>query len=856
MSLEHVSVSCNRTSHAVDWSAEGLVAFAAGSFVCLYQSQSSSKAGVSQTLKGHSATVTCVSFILPGKSFGYHNICNPSSESNLIVSTSADKTCIVWRRTTSGEWLLSCRVDAHTQGVVALAVVQGRENFNEDGDWIATAASDGTTNVWRRTDDSTGKDKLDLVQTICMGHHHMMALGLAFLPNSKVPVLFSAGTDMKLHVHVFENGVFTTKLSLPGHNGWIRSIKIATYTDAGSGDKAQKHSYEDGCLMIATASQDRHIRIWKLVASPNSALTVSDSAATKSSSSINEVDNRVLALQDMNLEDVDGCTQLSTKSHSILVNNESVVSPFTIMLDALLTSHDDWVYSVNWHPAVCKNDSETGAREYQQPMSLISASADKSIMIWQPDDHSESWIYQARLGEVGGATFGFYGALLSPSGDTILSNGYNGALHTWKRKGSDYTNWSPAVGVSGHSSAVKCLAWDPTGTFLLSTGSDQTTRAIAPWRHDDIVSWHEIGRPQIHGYDINCLAFVHTYQFISGADEKVLRVFSAPRAFAISLENITGIKGEIAKLQLGACLPALGLSNKAVFEDTTSTHSSNEQPSLSAFSALAGPHSTFSDGLSQPPFEEHLLQHTLWPETDKLYGHGYEIMTVASNNEGTLVASACKAAKAEHAVVRLWSTATWKEICEPLAFHSLTVTSIQFSPDGKYVLTAGRDRGWALFYVGDALKDGSWSLEASQIRAHTRIIWSAKWIPDCNYFVTASRDKQVKIWEKINSEWSSVATLKFDESVTMIDICRMGQSSRYLLAAGLETGNICLQQIWIDSDGKWKSAVHDEEIPITQSHSLAITGLSWRPVTLNQHDTSHYLASCSDDHSVRIFKII
>lgn len=55
------------------------------------------------------------------------------------------------------------------------------------------------------------------------------------------------------------------------------------------------------------------------------------------------------------------------------------------------------------------------------------------------------------------------------------------------------------------------------------------------------VTWHEISRPQIHGYDLKCLAMINRFQFVSGADEKVLRVFSAPRNF---VENFCAITGQ------------------------------------------------------------------------------------------------------------------------------------------------------------------------------------------------------------------------------------------------------------------------------------------------------------------------
>ena len=38
------------------------------------------------------------------------------------------------------------------------------------------------------------------------------------------------------------------------------------------------------------------------------------------------------------------------------------------------------------------------------------------------------------------------------------------------------------------------------------------------------VTWHEIARPQIHGYGVQCLAMTHPFRYISGADEKVCLV--------------------------------------------------------------------------------------------------------------------------------------------------------------------------------------------------------------------------------------------------------------------------------------------------------------------------------------------
>ncbi|VDK24742.1 unnamed protein product [Anisakis simplex] len=119
--------------------------------------------------------------------------------------------------------------------------------------------------------------------------------------------------------------------------------------------------------------------------------------------------------------------------------------------------------------------------------------------------------------------------------------------------------------------AVCDVCWDPSGTYLLSCSLDQTTRCFAPYKDTD--SYAEIARPQVHGYDLACLASVSPSCFVSGAEEKILRAFRAPKTFARSLANLS--KCNFEKLfpdtdklpEQGASVPALGLSNKEIGED-------------------------------------------------------------------------------------------------------------------------------------------------------------------------------------------------------------------------------------------------------------------------------------------------
>ena len=45
---------------------------------------------------------------------------------------------------------------------------------------------------------------------------------------------------------------------------------------------------------------------------------------------------------------------------------------------------------------------------------------------------------------------------------------------------------------------------------------------------------------------------------------------------------------------------------------------------------------------NKPPSEDYLSKHTLWPELNKLYGHGFELKALTTSHNGKYIASACK----------------------------------------------------------------------------------------------------------------------------------------------------------------------------------------------------------------------
>uniref|UniRef100_A0A452RQ65 Elongator complex protein 2 n=1 Tax=Ursus americanus TaxID=9643 RepID=A0A452RQ65_URSAM len=581
LEITHVFCCPNRVRGALSWSSGpgGLLAFGTSCSVVLYDPK---KRVVITNLNGHTARVNCIQWI-----------CKQDGSSTELVSGGSDNQVIHWE-IENDQLLKAVHLQGHEGPVYAVhALYQRRASDIGLHTLIVSAASDSTVRIW-----SKKGAEVTCIQTLNFGNGFTLALCLSYLPNTDVPILACGDDDCKIHLFVQRDDQFQKVLFLCGHEDWIRGVEWATFGRD---------------LFLASCSQDCLIRIWKLY--------------IKSTSSETQDDDNI-----------------KLKENTFTIENESTKVVCAVTLETVLAGHENWVNAVHWQPSFY----EDGV--LQQPMRLLSASMDKTMILWAPDEESGVWLEQVRVGEVGGNTLGFYDCQFNEDGSMIIAHAFHGALHLWKQNAANPREWTPEIVISGHFDGVQDLMWDPEGEFIITVGTDQTTRLFAPWKRKDQsqVTWHEIARPQIHGYDLKCLAMISRFQFVSGADEKVLRVFSAPRNF---VENFCAITGQSLNLVLctqdgdlpeGATVPALGLSNKAVFQGDIASQPSDEEELLTGTSFDYQPVAFHPSILTEPPTEDHLLQNTLWPEVQKLYGHGYEIFCVACSNSKALLASACK----------------------------------------------------------------------------------------------------------------------------------------------------------------------------------------------------------------------
>ena len=714
-------------------------------------------------LSGHTDKVNAVRFF-PRR----------QDESQVILSGSVDHTIRIWGNDSQhrDNFRYTTELLSHSGSINCLAVTPGTN-------LIVSGAADATVRIWR-LDINEERYEGQLLQTIQVTPRFFpLSLALSVLTPRGALILAVGGTRAFVQTFVTESGLddanFVLKATLTGHEGWIRSLAFACEKNGPNSD-----------LLLASASQDKYIRLWRV--SREQDLPAAN------------ISSRGSALGTFG-------KALSNKEHRFEANE----SAYSLTFEALLLGHEDWAFSIAW-------SSRNGA------LQLLSASADNSLAIWESDAASGVWIPTTRLGEISshkgsttatGSTGGFWIGLWSPDGAAVASLGRTGSWRLWKFE-SNEERWTQGLGISGHVKSVTSIAWAKDGSYLLSTGSDQTTRLHAEWtkRKENRSSWHEFARPQIHGYDLNCIDSLGISQFVSGADEKLLRVFDEPRAIADMLERMCDISISNGQdMPDAANVPALGLSNKAM--NVMEEDKVPEAGGLEDREAL-GPGSVSLQStidIDHPPFEDHLARHTLWPEREKLYGHGYEISAVAASHDGKLIATACKATSLEHAVIRLYETIDWREIKPSLTAHSLTVTRLVFSDDDEDLLSVGRDRQWVVHTVDhDAQtpkpRSYNYILKDSNPKGHSRMILDATWAHSsiARVFATAGRDKAVKFWSLQGVVYKLTNTIVTRLPVTAIDISTRTSRGLLRIAVGLEDGSIniyLLHEVRLDVQGHY-----------------------------------------------------
>ncbi|KAF7332178.1 Elongator complex protein [Mycena kentingensis (nom. inval.)] len=696
------------------------------------------------------------------------------------------------RGVSSKLWIETCKIQAHPSTISALFSL---------GYTLVTSSSDGTSKIWSLSPDA-GMESYNKLRTSPSTENMCYHLRFLLYQAPKVLDILAIGaTDRNIHIWTRSGDTFIPSAILSGHEDWVKCLAFDN-----------EHGLE-GPLTLASGSQDATIRLWRI-----------DSVVKQTPDPDDFLDAFEASLGEL-ADTEEGGRQISLKHHILTVKSGETHCQYSITFDALLIGHEAGVTSLCW-----RNSSAT-----PEP-ALLSTSTDSSVILWSPStirgtEESTIWTSHQRFGDVGGQRLGgFVGGLWAQDGTEALAWGWAGGWRRWRCTAEQ--SWSEISAITGHSAPVKSLAWSPNGEYLISAGLDQTTRIHGPVvQPTGAISWRELARPQVHGYDMLDVAFLDPLKFVSIADEKVARVFEAPGIFVDLVENLGIARFAKQNRPVAANVPPLGLSNKAMTD-------------------VVSPAAPSPGKTSKNPFEGELAGTTLWPEIEKVFGHGYESMSLAVSNSKKLIATTCKASTTEHAVVRVYDTEKWQPFGEPLAGHHLTVTRIAFSPDDRFLLSVSRDRSWRLFELNQS-ETGYAPVAAD--KSHGRIIWDCAWTKEGDIFATASRDKTVKLWKLgADSKWSALETFKLHEAATAVDFAPVGAGKPRHVSIGLESGAIL---VYAEMQGQWRAHL---TLDSRVAHVGPIHRLSWRPPAAGQNSNDGdlmELASCSEDGTLTIVMV-
>lgn len=125
-------------------------------------------------------------------------------------------------------------------------------------------------------------------------------------------------------------------------------------------------------------------------------------------------------------------------------------------VSATLKGHTDFVQGVAW-----SNDG----------VSLASASADKTVLIWDALQGGQP------LKTLRGHTDTVYAVAWSPNGSLLASASADQTILIWDLQQAD----QPRVVLRGHTDAVYSVAWSPDGNLLASASQDGTAKIWSPY---------------------------------------------------------------------------------------------------------------------------------------------------------------------------------------------------------------------------------------------------------------------------------------------------------------------------------------------------------------------------------------
>ncbi len=188
---------------------------------------------------------------------------------------------------------------------------------------------------------------------------------------------------------------------------------------------------------------------------------------------------------------------------------------------------------------------------------------------------------------------------------------------------------------------------------------------------------------------------------------------------------------------------------------------------------------------------------------------------------------------------------------------------MNFSQDGRALLSVSRDRSFAIHYCRGE-DNYAFELAHRQKAAHARLLYDGAWLFNRDFVVTCCRDKRLRFFSTRNvfedsqvdvpERCRELLCTKYSSGISAVDAIRLDTESICHVAVGFEDGSIRVFRATSEISGLDLKVKEIASIPLLLQCSARITRLRWRPIasTTSHSNDKLQLAVASADHSVRI----
>ncbi len=354
---------------------------------------------------------------------------------------------------------------------------------------------------------------------------------------------------------------------------------------------------------------------------------------------------------------------------------------------------------------------------------IVSGSDDNTIKLWDVEN-------QVLLQTINSHEAAVISVDFSPDGKYIVSGSYDKTVKLW-----DVDNKKLVYSFNEYKGAIKSVSFSPDGQYIISGSNDKKLKL---WHVEDQVLLHTY---DAHESEVNSVGFSPDSKYIvSGSDDKKMKLWDADNK--VFLHTFKGHKSRV--------------NSVAISPDGQYIVSGSRDKTVKLWDV-----------------EDRVLLHTF-----DGHGHTLSVNSVAISPDGQYIVSGSR-----DKTVKLWDVED-RVLLHTFDGHKSEVNSVAFSPDGQYIVSGSLDKTVKLWDVKNQvlLHTFNGHEEAIIFNGHEEAIISVDFSPDGQYIVSGSLDKTVKLWDVKNK----VILHTFNGHESGVNSVSFSPDSQYIVSGSLD----------------------------------------------------------------------